>query len=71
MPNLVPVAKRKKLYDLKDAPVLAETPSDKNVLIVGAGAAPWTFLNRNAEVELQNFFTEFFNKEFWHCAQVQ
>lgn len=53
VPNLVPTPNLEKIYDLKDFPGLVgfEFPTDESgALMIGAGAAPWTFLNRNAEV---------------------
>lgn len=55
---MVPVAQKKKLYDMKDFPKLTDFGQDENCLIIGAGAAPWTYLQRNAEVSkifLNNF----------------
>ena len=52
VPYLVPTVKLEKLYDMKQFPDLAEFnfSEDKSALIFGPGAAPWTFLKRNAEV---------------------
>merc|ERR1711970_311053 len=46
-PDLMPSVKREKLYDMKDYP---ELTGMKSGLVIGAGAAPWPFLNRNAEM---------------------
>ena len=48
-PNLVPLVKRERLYDMKDYPKLASL-QDKDGFMIGAGAAPWTYLERNAEM---------------------
>ena len=48
-PNLVPLVKRDRLYDMKDYPKLAELKG-KEGFMIGAGAAPWTYLERNAEM---------------------
>jgi hypothetical protein len=53
VPNLVPTPKLEKLYDLKDFPKLVDfqfTTKESVALMIGAGAAPWTLLERNAEV---------------------
>lgn len=50
VPYLVPLAQKEKLYDMKDYPKLTGFENDENCLIIGAGAAPWTFLERNAEM---------------------
>jgi len=47
VPYLMPSVKREKLYDMKDYP---ELTGMKSGLVIGAGAAPWPFLNRNAEM---------------------
>jgi hypothetical protein len=53
VPYLVPTVQMDKLYEMKDFPDLADFDfSDgKSALVIGAGAAPWTFLERNAEVK--------------------
>ena len=52
VPYLVPLAQKHKLYDMRDYPVLTgmELKGEEEALVIGAGAAPWTFLGRNAEV---------------------
>ena len=50
VPYLVPIAQKNKLYDMKDYPKLTGFSSKEDCLIIGAGAAPWTYLERNAEV---------------------
>jgi hypothetical protein len=50
VPYLVPLAQKNKLYDMKDYPKLTGMSSKDDCLIIGAGAAPWTYLERNAEV---------------------
>ena len=52
VPYLVPLAQKHKLYDMRDYPVLTEMglKGEEEALVIGAGAAPWTFLGRNAEV---------------------
>ena len=52
VPYLVPLAQKHKLYDMRDYPVLTEMDikGEEEALVIGAGAAPWTFLGRNAEV---------------------
>ena len=48
VPFLMPLVQREKLYDMTDYPRL--TGSDSSGLVIGAGAGPWPFLNRNAEM---------------------
>jgi len=51
--NLTPVPNLEKIYELKDFPKLAEfeyLTEETAALMIGAGAANWTFLDRNAEV---------------------
>ena len=52
VPYLIPLAQKDKLYDMKDYPSLTkmDLTDDEEALIIGAGAAPWTYLERNAEV---------------------
>ena len=52
VPYLVPLAQKHKLYDMRDYPTLTEMglKGEDEALVIGAGAAPWTFLGRNAEV---------------------
>ena len=52
VPYLVPLAQKHKLYDMRDYPVLTDMDlkGEEEALVIGAGAAPWTFLGRNAEV---------------------
>ena len=50
VPYLVPLAQVSKLYDMKDFPKLTNFDYREDVLILGAAAAPWTHLKRNAEV---------------------
>ena len=55
VPNLVPLVKREKLYDMSEFPQMCdmktgEEDGAEKCLIIGAGAAPYTFLERNAEV---------------------
>ena len=50
VPYLVPLAQKNKLYEMKDIPKMTQFSENDDCLIIGAGAAPWTFLNRNAEV---------------------
>ena len=47
VPYLMPSVKREKLYDMRDYPKLTGMTSG---LVIGAGAAPWPFLGRNAEM---------------------
>ena len=47
VPYLAPFVKKEKLYDMRDYPALAESTEG---LIIGAGAAPWPYLGRNAEM---------------------
>ena len=49
---MIPLAQKNKLYDMKDFPTLTEMnlSEGEEALIIGAGAAPWTYLKRNAEV---------------------
>lgn len=48
VPYLMPTVKRDKLYEMKDYPALVGL--NKGGLVIGAGAAPWPFLGRNAEM---------------------
>lgn len=48
VPYLVPSVTREKLYQMKDYPRL--TGGSGSGLVIGAGAAPWPFLDRNAEM---------------------
>ena len=49
---MVPLAQKHKLYDMRDYPTLTkmDLKDEEEALVIGAGAAPWTFLGRNAEV---------------------
>ena len=52
VPYLTPLAQKDKLYDMRHYPCLTDMclkETDK-ALIIGAGAAPWTYLGRNAEM---------------------
>eukprot|EP00088_Acartia_fossae_P049409 TRINITY_DN5439_c0_g1_i3.p1 TRINITY_DN5439_c0_g1~~TRINITY_DN5439_c0_g1_i3.p1 ORF type:complete len:330 (-),score=69.06 TRINITY_DN5439_c0_g1_i3:54-1016(-) len=48
VPYLMPTPKKEKLYDMKDYPKL--TDMEKGGFVIGAGAGPWPYLNRNAEM---------------------
>ena len=48
----MPVVMREKLYDMKDYPRLTGSPQG---LVIGAGAGPWPYLDRNAEM-MPNMF---------------
>lgn len=48
-PNLCPLADKTKLYDMRDYPSLAEVGS-KEQLVIGPGACPYTFFQRNGEM---------------------
>ena len=52
VPYLIPLVQKKKLYEMKDFAKLTDFDQDSNqsAFIIGAGAAPCTFLDRNAEV---------------------
>ena len=50
VPYLVPLVQRDRLYDMKMYPKLTGYSAKDDCLIIGAGAAPWTYLQRNAEV---------------------
>ena len=52
VPFLMPLVMREKLYDMKDYPRLTGSPQG---LVIGAGAGPWPYLNRNAEM-MPNMF---------------
>ena len=58
VPYLVPLAQKNKLYDMKDYPKLTGMSSKDDCLIIGAGAAPWTYLERNAEVHVLQDYTQ-------------
>ena len=55
----MPLVQKDKLYDMKDYPKLTEMALEEanngQGLIIGAGAAPWTFLERNAEVTCNSY----------------
>lgn len=53
VPYLMPSVQREKLYEMRDYPRL--TGKDEGTLIIGAGAAPWPYLDRNAEM-MPNLF---------------
>ena len=57
VPNLVPLPKLEKLYDMKDFPEMCDMfrSGADECLIVGAGAAPYTFLDRNAEASTLDY----------------
>ena len=48
----MPLVMRDKLYDMRDSPRLTGSPQG---LVIGAGAGPWPYLNRNAEM-MPNMF---------------
>ena len=48
---MIPLAQKNKLYEMKDVPKLTGL-ANNDCLIIGAGAAPWTYLKRNAEVKI-------------------
>ena len=50
VPFLMPLVMRDKLYDMKDYPELTSDKADTSGLVIGAGAGPWPFINRNAEM---------------------
>ena len=54
VPYLIPLAQKHKLYDMRDYPSLTEMKLKEGdeALIVGAGAAPFTYIQRNAEVSI-------------------
>jgi len=47
VPYLMPTVTREKLYEMRDYP---ELTGIKEGLVLGAGAGPWPFLNRNCEM---------------------
>ena len=54
VPYLIPLAQKHKLYNMTDYPSLTEMnlKEGEQALIVGAGAAPFTYIQRNAEVRI-------------------
>ena len=74
VPFLMPLVMRDKLYDMKDYPRLTGSPQG---LVIGAGAGPWPFLNRNAEM-MPNMFVNSDNsvkqvregKPMWTFPQI-
>jgi len=54
VPYLMPLVQKEKLYDMADYPKMTGL---KEGLVIGAGAAPWPFLNRNAEM-MPNLFVK-------------
>ena len=54
VPYLTPSVQKHKLYDMRDYPNITGL---RRGLVIGAGAAPWPYLNRNAEM-MPNLFVE-------------
>jgi len=52
VPYLMPSVQRDKMYEMRDYPKLTDIDQG---LIIGAGAAPWPYLDRNAEM-MPNLF---------------
>jgi hypothetical protein len=50
VPHLSPTPVREKIYDLKDLPKITGAGGKRDGFVLGASAADWTYLNRNAEV---------------------
>jgi len=52
VPYLIPLAQKNKLYDMRDYPSLTQMnlKEGEDALIIGAGAAPFTYIQRNAEM---------------------
>jgi hypothetical protein len=48
VPYLMPTPMKEKLYEMKDYPKL--TNLEKGGFVIGAGAGPWPFINRNNEM---------------------
>ena len=68
VPYLIPLAQKHKLYDMRDYPSLTEMnlKEGEEALIIGAGAAPFTYIQRNAEVNIS-----FVSKKFSIiCANI-
>ena len=63
VPYLVPLAQKTKLYEMKDIPKMTDFAKYDDCLIIGAGAAPWTHLKRNAEVII-DFLLVYSNSNF-------
>ena len=61
VPYLVPLAQKTKLYEMKDIPKMTDFAKYDDCLIIGAGAAPWTHLKRNAEVVIAQGTRKFKN----------
>ena len=72
VPYLIPLAQKDKLYDMKDYPTLTNMDLKENeeALIIGAGAAPWTYLERNAEVYIIPGIQTKCNRILWHSYRV-
>ena len=51
---MIPLAQKDKLYDMRDYPFLTQMnlKEGEEALVIGAGAGPFTYLQRNAEVRL-------------------
>ena len=49
---MIPLAQKHKLYDMRDYPSLTQMnlKEGEDALIIGAGAGPFTYIQRNAEV---------------------
>ena len=50
VPYLMPRVMKEKLYDMRDYPSLTSETGEDTGLVIGAGAGPWPFINRNAEM---------------------
>jgi len=48
VPYLMPTPMKEKIYDMKDYPKLSNL--EKGGFVIGAGAGPWPYINRNAEM---------------------
>jgi len=49
-PNLLPTVKREKVYDIRSLSKLTADDNQREQLFLGAGAAPWSFQQRNGEL---------------------
>ena len=57
VPYLMPLVQRDKLYDMKQYPELTSGDKSCEGLVIGAGAGPWPYINRNAEM-MPNLFVK-------------
>ncbi len=50
VPNLLPTPDKTRIYDMRHLPSVTGMGEGKDGFVIGASAADWTFLKRNAEL---------------------